>query len=138
MKQSEIQQYVTSLENVETDENMGYLFYYVGDDHHVPFVSIAENGNEYETMSKLDREGVFRVNIGVSRDTFVSLFPNPDIENTDFSVLNTFLPHPHYSKQYFICILNPSEKNGELLKKYILEAYDIAKKRLEVRNRNRK
>lgn len=89
-------------------------------------------------MSKLDREGVFRVNIGVSRDTFMSMFADTDVEKVDFSVLDTFLPHPHYSKQYFICILNPSENNDEQLKKFIIEAHDIGQKRLDVRNRNRK
>lgn len=138
MNQSQIEQFVMSLPNVEHEENMGYQFYFVGDDHHVPFFSIAENGNQYETMSKLDREGVFRVNIGVSRDTFMSMFADTDVEKVDFSVLDTFLPHPHYSKQYFICILNPSENNDEQLKKFIIEAHDIGQKRLDVRNRNRK
>jgi hypothetical protein len=36
----------------------------------LPFATIASTGNEYERISYLDRPGVFRLNIGVSRETF--------------------------------------------------------------------
>jgi hypothetical protein len=133
MEQAEVERFVTSLANVECDENLGYQFFYVGDWHMIPFVSIAETGNLYESISKLDRDGVFRINIGVNPATFKSLFAGVDLEKVDFSVLDTFLPHPHYSAQSFICILNPSEKNADQLKKFIHEAHDLAAERLKLR-----
>ncbi len=58
--------------------------YFVGDDHMVPFVSLAAADNEYDRVSNLDREGVYRVNIGVTRKTFAALLfgdrPTDDID----------------------------------------------------------
>ncbi len=136
MTQPELEKFIEDLENVEREENFGYIFYFVGDYHMVPFVSIASSDNEYDKVSKLDRKGVFRVNIGVRKKTFEELFANSTPEKEiDYSTLDTFMPHPDYAKQFFICILSPTEKNDEQLKKFILEAHAIAKKRLEIRSK---
>lgn len=131
MNPSEVEAFVASLENVQREENFGYSFFFVGDDHMVPFVSIADSDNEYDSVSNLDREGVFRVNIGVSRATFESLFADSQTENVDYSALNVFLPHPEYSKQHFVCILNPTGENAEITKKLMVEAHGIAASRLQ-------
>lgn len=52
------------------------------------------------------REGVYRVNFGVDRDTFRSLVGNQT--DPDYAALDTFVPHPVYAKQRWISILNPS------------------------------
>jgi hypothetical protein len=130
MNQLEVEAFVAQLDNVQREENFGYSFFFVGDDHLVPFVSISDSDNDYDKVSNLNREGVFRINIGVSRETFNSLFSDTDSENIDYSVLNVFLPHPEYSKQNFICILNPSDENIEATRKLIIEAHSIAASRL--------
>jgi hypothetical protein len=130
MNQSEVEAFVTNLENVQQEENYGYKFFFVGDDHMLPFVTIANSDNDYDNVSNLSREGVFRINIGVSRATFDSLVANADAENIDYSVLNTFLPHPEYAKQNWICILNPSDENVETTKQLITEAHANAASRL--------
>ena len=129
MTQKEMEEYIESYENVERAENLGYIFYFYGDHHMVPFVSIAQSGNKYEEVSKLDREGVFRINIGVSKATFDSLFSSNNVDKIDYSAIDIFMPHPHYAKQFFICILNPSKKNVDQLKNFISEAYSIMKAR---------
>ena len=48
-------------------------------------------------------------------------------------LLDVFLPHPEYSKQHFVCILNPSQDNVELTKKLIIEAHSTAASRLQRR-----
>jgi hypothetical protein len=101
----------------------------VGDDHRLPFVTIAQADYEYDNVSNLNREGVFRVNIGVNKATFESLV-NSSSEHIDYSVLNVFLPHPDYAKQHFVCILNPSGENVEATKRLIVEAHSIAASRL--------
>src|SRR5688572_21940968 len=111
MKQSDVEAFVSQLENVQREENFGYSFFFVGDDHVVPFVSISDSDNDYDTVSNLNREGVYRVNIGVSRETFAALLGDSSSETVDYSALNVFLPHPEYAKQHFVCILNPSEAN---------------------------
>ena len=125
MNQSEVELFVEKLEDVQREENFGYIFYFVGEDHLVPFVSIAASDNDYDRVSNLNREGVFRINIGVSRETFKALVGNAPAE-IDYTALNVFLPHPEYTKQNFICILNPSGANEETTKKLMIEAYDLA------------
>ncbi len=49
---------------------------------------------------------------------------------TDYAMLNTFLPHPEYSKQRFVCILNPSDETTEIVKQVIIEAHSLATSRL--------
>src|SRR5688572_12218730 len=111
MNQSEVEAFIESMDNVQREENYGYSFFFVGEDHRLPFVTIANTDNDYDNISNLSREGVFRINIGVSKKTFDSLFD--DTSNIDYTVLNVFLPHPEYAKQHFICILNPSGANVE-------------------------
>jgi hypothetical protein len=131
MDQTEVEKFVAGMENVQSEENFGYVFFFVGDDHRLPFVTIANSDNDFDNVSNLSREGVFRINIGISKDTFQNLIGQPTSEIVDYSVLNTFLPHPDYAKQHFVCILNPSGENVETTKKLIEEAHAIAAKRLQ-------
>lgn len=130
MNQAEIEAFVAERENVQQSENFGYTFFFVGDDHRLPFVTIANSDNDYDKVSNLNREGVFRINIGISRETFKRLIAEPLPETVDYSVLNVFLPHPDYAKQHFVCILNPAGENIEMTKKLIVEAHSIAAARL--------
>ncbi len=80
----------------------------------VPYVSIAIADNEHDNISELSREGVFRINIGVSKETFGNLFPDGAVE-WDYAVLNQFLPHPHYAAQHYVCILNPEGARADCM-----------------------
>jgi uncharacterized protein DUF6194 len=131
MNQSEVEEFVAKLDNVQREANFGYTFFFVGENHLVPFVSIADSDNEYDSVSNLNREGVFRINIGVSKETFESLLAGSRSENVDYSAFDVFLPHPDYAKQHFVCILNPSQENAERTKQLIVEAHSIAASRLE-------
>lgn len=124
-----------NFEDVQTSDDFGYTFFFYSDDHMVPFVTIASSDNEYDRVSNLNRPGVFRVNIGVSRETFQKLFGTNkiDINNYDFTALDTIMPHPEYSAQFFICVLNPGETTFEKVKSFFAEAYDIAVKRFNRR-----
>ncbi len=136
MTQDEVEEFVAELENVQRVENFGYSFFFVGDDHRLPFVTIANSDNDFDNVSNLNRDGVFRVNIGVSKETFKSLIAESSSEPVDYSVLDVFLPHPHYSRQHFVCILNPSNENVEATKKLIVEAHSIAAARLQRKAEN--
>jgi len=131
MNQTEVEAFVAGMENVQREENFGYVFFFVGDDHRLSFVTIANSDNDFDNVSNLNREGVFRVNIGISKETFKNLIVKSNDELIDYSVLNTFLPHPDYAQQNFVCILNPSGENIEITKKLIAEAHSIAAKRLQ-------
>jgi hypothetical protein len=135
MNQLAWEEFVANMENVQREENFGYIFFFVGDDHRLPFVTIGHSDNEFDKVSNLNREGVFRINIGVSKETFESLLTDSSPENVDYSVLDVFLPHPHYSKQNFVCILNPTQENVEVTKRLMVEAHSIAASRLQRRSR---
>ena len=131
-----ITRYITStFEGVETTVNLGYTFFFYGDDHMHAFATIASNGNEYEQVSRLDRPGVYRLNIGVSRETFRSLFGTGKVDTSayDFTALDVILPHPDYSSQNFICVLSPSEGTFEKLRPMLAEAYEVAATRYNKR-----
>lgn len=135
MNASQVEAYLLELEAVQWVENFGYTFFFVGDDHRLPFVTIGYADNEFDSISRLDREDVFRINIGVSRQTYDSLVGNSSAEAVDYSALNVFLPHPHYAKQNFICILNPTGENVGITKELILEAHSIAATRFQKKSK---
>ena len=116
---------------VQTTTAFGYTFFFDGDDHRLPFATLSSSDNEHDRVSNLDRPGVFRLNIGVSNQTFQSLFGAApvDLSRHDFTVLDTIMPHPEYAAQHFICVLSPSEATFERVRGLLAEAYDIAVQR---------
>lgn len=126
---------MSTFEDVETDVNLGYTFFFYKDDNMHAFATIASTGNEYEKISALDRPGVYRLNIGLSRETFHSMFGKGkiDVSPYDFTALDTIMPHPEYSSQFFICVLSPSEATFKKLRPMLAEAYDVAVKRYNKR-----
>src|SRR5512132_2141777 len=126
MDQQSITDYIiTTFAGVETATNLGYTFFFYGPDRKLPFATIATVDNEYDRVSNLDRPGVYRLNIGVSKQTFQSLFGTApvDISRYDFSLLDTIMPHPEYAPQHFICVLSPSEATFERVRAMLAEAY---------------
>ena len=108
INESSVADYITNtFPGVETTTNFGYTFFFYRSDHKLPFATLASTDNEYERISNLDRPGVFRLNIGVSKQTFQSLFGTAkvDVNSYDFTVLDVLMPHPEYAKQHFICVL---------------------------------
>ncbi|HBI0890800.1 TPA: hypothetical protein I2Z89_RS13800 [Staphylococcus aureus] len=136
MNQKDYELFINELPNVEHEENFGYSFFFVGNEHKLPFVSFADSDNEYDNVSNLDRNEIFRINIGVSKDSFNNLVNN-QTNNIDYTITNTFLPHPHYSSQNYICILNPKNENIQKTKEFIKEAHLIASKRFEKKEKNK-
>jgi hypothetical protein len=110
----------------------------------MPFATIvSKDYGEYDNASQLDRPGVFRLNIGVSRDTFGALFgPAPAAEGGqstgyDFAALDRLLPHPVYAPQSWVCVLNPGPETFEAVKPLLAEAYTIVASRHARRQANR-
>lgn len=88
-----------------------------------------------EPPALLNRPSVFRLNIGLSRATYVSLFGPTTADNVaadqhDFSALEKLLPHPVYGRMNWVCILNPSAKTFESLRPLPAEAYDQSVRRI--------
>src|SRR6476620_6403055 len=113
MNETEISQCIRALEGVDvvTDSGNSFFFYNpdptVPPDHRFPFTTLVTN-DLYDQFSNLDRPSVLRLNIGISKQTFRSLFgetPLPtDSENGDapsgydFTALDHVMPHQVYSR----------------------------------------
>lgn len=101
-------------------------------------LTVKERDGANDKSSRLDREGVFRVNLGLRRGTFTKLFGPPPKRpakgctvdmDFDFTSINALLPHPVYGWMSWACVLNPSEERFEELKPLIWEAYECAKEK---------
>ena len=99
----------------------------------LPFATIVtKDYGDFDNSSQLNRPDVFRLNIGVSRDTFRALFgyaPGEDRTESgdyDFAALDRLMPHPVYAPQSFVCVLNPSPETFEAVKPLLAEAYSRA------------
>lgn len=132
MDEKSLTDYITNtFADVETTTNLDYTFFFYGSERVLPFATIASTGNEYEQVSRLDRPGVFRLNIGVSKPTFQSLFGTGKVAvgAYDFTALDTLMPHPEYAAQSWLCVLNPSAATWQTLRPLLREAYELAVKR---------
>lgn len=137
MDEQAMHQYlVETFAGVETATNFGYTFYFYRDDHMLPFATLIAADNEYDRVSNLDRPGVFRLNVGVSKQTFQQLFgaDEPGAETHDFTALDRLMPHPEYAAQSFLCVLSPSSATFEQLRPLLAEAYELAVKRYHRRH----
>ncbi len=125
-----IEQHIAGLPNVTKLEHFGYTFFFYGSEQVLPFVTFAASDNEHDNISNLNRDGVFRVNIGIAKDSFNKLFAGNEAK-WDYTELNRFMPHPDYAAQHFICILNPG--GGQLTEtiNFINEAHLVAKNRFD-------
>jgi len=112
-------------------EAMNATFFSLDDKHWPNFATIVTT-DEHDTASNLSRDGVFRLNIGVSRPTFERLVGG--VDEPDYTALDRFLPHPVYAKQLWVSILNPSQQSfDELVKPLLVEAHDRLAKSKAVR-----
>lgn len=135
MNETDLTRYITdTFPNVETAENFGYTFFFYGADHKRPFATLAASDNDYDRSSNLDRPGVYRLNIGVSRATFRALFPPEESAGAawDYTALDRLMPHPEYAAHFFLCVLNP-DSTLATVKELLSEAHQLAAKRNESR-----
>jgi hypothetical protein len=133
MDEAAIAEYITdTFAGVETSTAYDYTFFFYSSERKLPFATLATVDNEYDRVSNLDRPGVFRLNIGVSKETFQTLFGpgKVDLSTYDFTALDTVMPHPDYAPQSWICVLTPSDATfHHAVQPLLAEAYDIAVKR---------
>jgi hypothetical protein len=132
MDEKDITDYImNTFVGVETTTALGYTFFFYGPERMLPFTTIATADNEGDRVSNLDRPGVFRLNIGVSKQTFQALFGTGkvDVSTYDFTALDTLMPHPDYAAQSWLCVLNPSDTTFQQLRPLLTEAYDLALRR---------
>jgi hypothetical protein len=140
MDEASITQYITdTFEGVDVVVASGDSFFFYDPGHksppdrRFPFATLVTNDND-DSASNLSRPSVFRLNIGVSKSTFQSLFgsqPSGPAEGGaadsghDFTALDRLMPHPVYGRQYWVCVLNPSDATfQQKVRPLLAEAYD--------------
>lgn len=110
----------------------------------VYILTIKEKDGENDNGSKLNRDGVWRLNIGVRKSTFRNMFgelpKRPEkggIVNMpyNFSAVDVMMPHPVYAWMGWICVLNPSSDTFERIKPLVQEAYEYAKEKYNKRKK---
>ena len=138
MDESSIVDYITqTFPAVETTTNYGYIFFFYRSERQLPFATFIATDNEYDHLSNLDRPGVYRLNIGISRETFQALFGTAkvDVSHYDYTALDVIMPHPEYAPQNFVCVLSPGEATVEKVRALLAEAYEIAVRRYTRQNK---
>lgn len=107
------------------------------DRQQLPFATIVtKDYGDFDNASNLNREGVFRLNVGIGRETFRSLFG--DGGTYDFTALDRLMPHPVYARQSWVSVINPSAETFEQVKPLLREAYEIAVARVTRRKAPRR
>jgi hypothetical protein len=92
----------------------------------LPFATLVTNDLS-DQASDLERQGVYRLNIGLGKKTFQSLFGAQATHvSHDFTALDQLMPHPVYGQIFWVCVLNPSGETFQTLKPLLAEAYELA------------
>ena len=109
----------------------------------VYILTIKEKDGDNDKSSNLDRHGVYRLNIGVSRNRFLKHFAEIPARPSkggvidmdyDFTQMGVLMPHPVYGWMSWVCILNPTvEYFNSSLKELVAEAYELSKQKAKKR-----
>lgn len=133
----------TEFENVREVEANGDFFFMYKNEEKFPFATIVTSDNDFDSVSNLNRNGFYRLNIGIDKATFLHLFgaipAKPGIggyvgSGIDFTMEDTVFPHPFYGTMYWVSIVNPSESSYPQLKAFLDYAYAKARTSYEKAN----
>lgn len=100
-------------------------FFFHGADNKFPFATIVTKDNEFDSASQLNRPGVFRLNVGVGKESFRALFGEQPPIDIDYTALDRLMPHPVYAKMHWVSVINPSAATFETVKPLLAEARNL-------------
>jgi len=89
------------------------------------FATIKQSDGPNDKASKLDREGVYRLSIGLGKKQYQEIFggvPQRPAKGEiidsglDFTEMGAWMPHPIYAWLGWVCMNNPAEDNMDMLK----------------------
>ncbi len=89
------------------------------------FATIKESDGPNDKASNLNRDGIYRLSVGVGKRQYHQLFgavPKRPAKgeivdlNFDFTTTGMIMPHPIYAWLGWVCIYNPENENLDLLK----------------------
>lgn len=151
MDESTISQYIThTFADIHPVAAWGETSFFYNPGRVLPrgiyFATLKSKDGDSDRASALSRSSVFRLNIGVSKPTYRSLFGPPPARPVaggvvdtghDFTVLDTLLPHPVYGWMSWVCLLNPAQATFETAKPLLAEAYALAVQKFAKRSPGR-
>lgn len=120
---------------LDAQDDLFYLYDPAGDlppERQQPFATIV-TGDHYEQVSRLDEPGAWRLNLGLTKATYTSLFGASPTERDagwvldsghDYAARDTLMPHPFYASQHWVAIVSPTALAPLL--PLITEAHDFA------------
>ncbi|MBX7104476.1 MAG: hypothetical protein K1X57_10370 [Gemmataceae bacterium] len=121
MNESAIREYiVTTFPDIGVTDAAGDSYFFTDPEKMFPFATLVTS-DAHDQVSDLNRPGVYRLNIGVSKQRFAELFPGP--AEHDYTALDRLMPHPVYGKMYWVCVLNPGPATMETVKQLLAEAH---------------
>ena len=134
-----IEKIVRTFEGVNPKSSWGEtsLFYNPGNvlPNGVYFCTIKEKNGDNDKSSNLDRNGVFRLSIGISKASYEKQFGKRPMRprkggiiETDhnFAETNLLMPHPIYGWMSWVQVLNPLNETFEKVLPLISEAHSNA------------
>ena len=102
----------------------------------VYFATVKQKDGANDRASQLDREGVWRLNLGTTRPLFEAMFGTPPNRPAkgkavagpwDFTQLDRPTPHPVYGWMSWVSVLNPSRGTLASLDAMTVAAFDKAR-----------
>lgn len=140
MNKNNIETYILeNFEDVHPLDSWGERSFFLNPDRQLNrgtyFATLKEKDSKNDRASRLDRDGVFRLNMGVSKERYLSLFshlPRRPAKGRfidggyDFQKIDTILPHPVYGWMGWVCVLNPSPDTFQDCRNLLDNAYDKA------------
>lgn len=100
----------------------------------VYLATLKNKDGDNDRASCLDRPAVFRFNLGVSKQTYRSLFGPPPARPVaggvvhtghNFAELGQWVPHPVYAWMSWVCVLNPSAATFARAMPWLDEAHGL-------------
>ena len=141
--------HIRSLPGVVRTEDRGETSYFYNPDdlfaRGTDFATIKAKDGQNDRASHLDRGGVWRLNMGVSRGAFVELFGPPPARPTkggvvegpwDFTAADTLTPHPVYGWISWVAVSNPGRRTWVHCAPLLEDAHARARSTFETRVRS--
>ncbi len=118
-----------------------FFFYYAPDGqvprNRQPYATIVTKDYPDDTVSRLDADDRWRLNIHVGPAVFTDLLGYPPEEinqrGVDHSTTDAFLPHPLYRAYGWVCIVNPGSATIDRALEVLRHAHLADRRRVERR-----
>jgi hypothetical protein len=132
---------LASEENGDPELAWGDTFYYVtnsaGQSPKMPFATVViKDYTGFDEASKLNRGGLFRLNVDLGKERFEELFGYLPAEHQaqhdryDYTALNVVFPHPTYANYGWASIINPSGNSEVQVKEILVAAHERALRKI--------